>query len=77
MKTDGRGPSAINVRGFRGGLRLKEMPLKLYQSYRTFSHDVSLVFKNNKIAAMVVSQTSSVRAELFLHKPFFFSNKFA
>ena len=67
MKTGGRGPSVINARGFKGVLRFKEMPLKLFHSYyRTFSHDVRWAFKINRIAAMMVSQTSPVGVELFL-----------
>ena len=49
--------------------------------YRAFSHDVTagiLVFQNNKTAAMLVSQTSSVGVELFSYvNTFFCFHKFA
>ena len=49
--------------------------------YRVFSHDVTtaiLVSKNNKTAAMLVSQTSPVAVKLFSYANHFFcSNKFA
>ena len=49
--------------------------------YRVFSHDVTaaiLVSKNNKTAAMLVSQTSPVGVKLFSYPNHFFcSNKFA
>ena len=48
---------------------------------RVFSHDVTaaiLVSQNNKMAAMLVSQTSPVGVELFSYaNDFFCSNKFA
>ena len=49
--------------------------------YRVFSRDVTaaiLVSKNNKTAAMLVSQTSPLGVELFSYaNAFFSSNKFA
>ena len=49
--------------------------------YRVFSHDVTaaiLVFQNNEMAAMLLSQTSLVGVELFSYaNAFFCSNKSA